>query len=41
MIHPFKPFAFMVVSALMGLLPLAVLFFILWILALLNNVSKG
>ena len=41
MVDPVKPFAFMVISALMGAFPLTAFFFVWWVLALLNNASKG
>lgn len=37
MIDPIKPFAFMIISALMGAFALTALFFVLWIIALIHN----
>lgn len=41
MIDPVKPFIFMVMSALFGAFPITAIFFVLWIVALLHNASKG
>ena len=38
---PVKPFAFMIISLFLGVLPFTALFFIWWIVVLVNNVSVG
>ena len=39
--EPIKPFAFMIISLFLGALPFTALFFIWWIVVLINNISVG